>query len=116
MTAENVEEFVAVACAEFRKLCDNINPTDLERAKNSSLVALATLREKPYSTACYMAGSYWQRGRVRSLDEMREQIEAVTLDDLRAAAAHVLSNTPSIALVGPVPEADYDELVRVAIS
>jgi predicted Zn-dependent peptidase len=114
MTPDNVKEFVSVASAEFRKMTDAISETDLRRAKNSNLTSIATLQEKPYSTACFMARSYWQRGRVRSLEEMRAAVEAVTLDDLKAAAAHVLASAPSVALVGPVPDLDYVALVNGA--
>lgn len=111
MTAENVEEFVVVACRAFRTMCDHVDAIDLRRAKNSYLVGLATLRERPYAAACFMARSYWQRGRVRSLAEMRDAINAVTLNDLKAAAARVLTSEPSIALIGPAPQADYKALV-----
>jgi predicted Zn-dependent peptidase len=114
MTAGNVEEFMLVACQEFRKLCDTISETDLLRAKNSHLTSLAMLRERPFSTACFMARSHWQRGRVREMAEMRDGINQVTLDDLKSVARFALSSAPTIALIGPVPQADYAALVDTA--
>lgn len=116
MAPDKVEEFITIACMEFRKMCTDINETDLLRAKNSHLVSIATLKEKPFSTACFMARSYWQRGYVRNLDEIRAAIQTVTLDDLKVAAQKVLTSTPSIVLIGPAPSADYGQLVRTAIA
>jgi predicted Zn-dependent peptidase len=116
MTADNLEEFVRTACAEFRKMAETINPIDLTRAKNATLTWIATMRENAFSTAYYMANSFWNYGRVRDLSELRANVEAVTIDDLRTAAETVLRSKPSIALIGPVPEADYEAMVAKAIA
>jgi predicted Zn-dependent peptidase len=114
MTANNVEEFLMVACQEFRHLCDSITEIDLLRAKNSYLTSLAMLREKPFTTACFIARSHWQYGCIRSLAEMRDEINRVTIEDLKAAANRLLAAHPTIALIGPVPPADYAAIVRAA--
>lgn len=116
MTAENVEEFVSVAAQEFRKMTETVKEADLMRAKNAQLTALATLCEKPYSSMLFLARSYWQRGHIRDAAEIRAAIEAVTLDDVRMAAEAVLTTAPTIAMVGPIPDADYAGLIQTAIA
>ena len=115
MTPDNLDEFITVACGEFRKMCDAINPIDLTRAKNGALVRLATLRERPFHCAQFIASSLFQHGKVLDIADIRQKIEQVTLDDLKAAARQLLSSEPSISLVGPVPDKDYAALIRAAL-
>ena len=116
MTPDNLDEFIEVACGEFRKMCDTINPLDLTRAKNGALVRLATLRERPFPCAQFIASSLFMHGHVQDLADIRQKIEQVTIDDLKAAACHLLSGEPSISLVGPVPEHDYASMVKTALT
>ena len=116
MTPDNLDEFIEVACGEFRKLRDAINPLDLTRAKNAALVRLATLRERPFPCAQFIASSLFQHGHVQDLEYIRQRIEQVTIDDLKAAAAHLLNGEPSISLVGPVPDKDYATMIKSALT
>ena len=116
MTPENLDEFVTVACQEFAKMRDSVNETDLTRAKNSALVQIATLRERPFSAARFIAGSQFNWGHVRDLNEIRQSIEAVTVDDLKAAAHTLLQGKPAVALVGPVPDHDYADMIDAALA
>jgi predicted Zn-dependent peptidase len=117
MTPENLDEFITVACGEFGKLCNTIREIDLRRAKNSALVRLATMHERPFHCGQYIASSLFQRGRIIDVAEVRTQIERVTIDDLKEATRRLVSSEPSISLVGPVPESreHYAAMVRTAL-
>ncbi len=115
MTPENIQEFIQVSCAEFTRMTHTINEQDLERAKNSLLVNMAYGQENASSMMAYIAKSVFVHDRVRSFEEVRTLIEDVTIDDLKAAANRLLAGKPSIALVGPVPDADYEGMVQTAL-
>lgn len=115
MTPDNLNEFLTVACGEFRRLCETVNEVDLERAKNTALVRLATMSERPFTSTQYIANHYFQRGAVPEVSEVCRKIEQVTIDDIKAAARRLIDGEPSIALVGPVPDEDYAGLVKTAL-
>jgi predicted Zn-dependent peptidase len=115
LTPENVDEYIKVACAEFARCCDAIEEDDLMRARNSALVGIALAQESAGKMAFYMAHSLFRHGHIRDFDEVRRNIEAVTVDDLKAAARDLRRSRPTIALVGPVPEADYEGMVAAAL-
>lgn len=115
MTPENLEEFIKVACSELAKFRDTIKPSDLTRAKNSLLVNLSFTAESAQAMLGYMSGSLFAYGHIRDFHEVSNDIRKVTIDDLKAAADRILGSTPTIALVGPVPEADYAAMVKAAI-
>jgi predicted Zn-dependent peptidase len=116
MTPDNLDDFIQVACSEFRKMCDTINPLDLTRAKNGALVRLATLRERPFQCAQFIAAGLFQHGHVQDIEVLRQKIEQVTIDDLKAAACQLINSEPSISLVGPVPDKDYASMIKTALT
>ena len=115
LTPENLNEYIKVACGEFARTCDTIHEDDLRRARNSALVAIALAEESAGKMAYYMAHSLFRYGRIRDFDQVRRSIEAVTVDDLKEAARTLLRSRPTIALVGPVPDADYEDKVKSAL-
>ena len=114
-TAKHVDELLKVATGEIAKVATKVAEQDLVRAKNSILVQLATAKEKPFSLAQGIAGSLFERGRVMTPGEVMQHVEAVTLEDVRAAAELVMRSAPTVSLVGPVPEADYLGQVRAGL-
>lgn len=114
-TPENVVEFINVALGEFAKTCEEINELDLIRAKNSILVSMAFMQEKPENMMNYMANSMFTRKRIRGFDEIQKNVESMTVDDLKSAAKQLIKSKPSISLVGPVPDVDYEGLVKSAL-
>jgi predicted Zn-dependent peptidase len=106
-TPENLDELVKVACGVFAGAGAAITAHDLERARNRELVGYATIKEKPFSLARYLASNLFDHGRVVEPDEEKRAVEAVTIADLAEAAASVFQTKPTVALVGPVPDKDY---------
>jgi predicted Zn-dependent peptidase len=114
-TPENLAEFINVACSEFAKMRETINEVDLTRAKNTVLVRIALMQEKPEAMMSYMANSMFTRNRIREFDEIKRDIEKINIDDLKSAAKFLFESKPTISLVGPVPDADYEGMVKAAI-
>ena len=115
-TAKHVEELIDVACGEITKATGRIAETDLQRAKNTLLVRLATAKEKPFMLAQAIAGSLFDHGAVRAPEEVMHLVEAVTMEDVRDAAAAVARTNPTVSLVGPVPDIDYHGRIRAALA
>jgi predicted Zn-dependent peptidase len=114
-TPENLNEFINVACSEFAKCVEHIDELDLIRSKNKVLVSLAMVQEKSESMMHYMARSISVHNRIRNFDEIKKEIERITIKDLKKAAKNLLKSKPAISLVGPVPEADYEGMVKAAV-
>jgi predicted Zn-dependent peptidase len=114
-TAKHVDELFSVACAELVKTTQDVSEQDMTRAKNALLVGLATAKERPFSLAQGIAGSLFERGYVMTPAEVMEKVAAVTVDDVKRAARAVIASAPTISLVGPVPDADYQAKVIAAL-
>ena len=114
-TPENMDELVKVACGVFVSASKSITENDLFRARNRELVGYATIKEKPFSLARYLAGNLFEHGRIVQPDEEKRAVEAVTMEDLIAAAKWIFETAPTVALVGPVPDTDYLASIRAEI-
>jgi predicted Zn-dependent peptidase len=114
-TPDNLDELVKVACDVFVSASKAITDNDLFRARNRELVGYATIKEKPFSLARYLAGNLFDHGRIVEPDEEKRAVEAVTREDLIRAAAQVFETAPTVALVGPVPETDYLAMITSEI-
>ena len=115
-TAKHVGELLNVACGEIAKATHRLGEADVTRAKNSLLVQLATAKEKPFTLARGIASSLFDRGIVIPPEEAMRSVEAVTMEEVTAAARALVASNPTVSLVGPVPEADYHAQVRAALS
>ncbi len=111
-TPDKLDEVVKVSCGVFRDACAGISADDLMRAKNRELVALATIKERPFGLAHFLASNLLERGRLVAPDERKRAVEAVTIEDVIAAAETIFKTEPAVALVGPVPETDYLGLIK----
>ncbi len=115
-TAKHVGELLKVACDQIAEATRRVSEADMTRAKNSLLVQIATAKEKPFTLARGLAGSLFEHGHVISPEEAMRKIEAVTMEDVTAAARVVVASNPTLSLVGPVPEADYLGQVKGALA
>ena len=115
-TAKHVDELLTVACGEIAKATAHVAETDMTRAKNSLLVGLATAKERPFSLARGIAGSLFEHGTIMTPEDAMRKVEAVTLDDVKAAARTMVASNPTVSLVGPVPDQDYHGQVRAALA
>jgi len=96
-------ETVQVIRDELRKLeQDGVQEEELERAKTVLKSNVIMRSESTRVRRNVIGASTWYEGRVRSLDEVRGLIEAVTCADVRAAAQRLGIGTQfTLAAIGP---------------
>jgi predicted Zn-dependent peptidase len=111
-TPDKLDEVIKVSCGVFREAASAVSADDLMRAKNRELVSLATIKEKPFGLAHFLATHLMERGRLIEPDERKRAVEAVTIGDVIEAARMIFETKPAVALVGPVPDSDYLGLIK----
>jgi predicted Zn-dependent peptidase len=79
---EKAQETLDVIMAEFRRLAAGITAEELERAQIGLKSSLILQSESSSSRAGAIGSDYYMLGRVRSLDEIKEKIEATTVDSV----------------------------------
>jgi predicted Zn-dependent peptidase len=75
-TPEKAQETVDVIMGEFNRLADGISEQELERAQVGLKSALIMQSESSSSRAGSLGSDYYMLGRVRTLDEIKQNIEA----------------------------------------
>lgn len=108
--SENAVEAVGLMRAEIEAAALNLRDDELQRAramlKSMRLMGL----ENPAGRIEGAANQIFSFGRVLTPEFVCAQLDALTLDDLKRCAAHVLSaGPPSVAVVGP---ADFSAIRR----
>jgi predicted Zn-dependent peptidase len=89
-TKENYMEVVDLIKDEFKSIREEgITAEELQKAKNQFMSMLTFGLESSKSRMSRMASSYLVYKRVRSVDEIIAEIEAITLEDIKKAAAHI---------------------------
>lgn len=81
-TPDNAQETLDVIMAEFKRLADGISVDELERAKVGLKSSLVMQSESSGSRAGALGSDYYMLGRVRSLDEIKERIEATSVESI----------------------------------
>jgi predicted Zn-dependent peptidase len=115
MTPENLVDVIDVACGEAKRCGAAIEEGDFVRARNAMLSELASVKERPFQLALYLAGQFFRHGTARGPQSDVAALRQVTIEDLVGAAATVFAGAPTLSLVGPVPEGDYLATVRAAL-
>ncbi len=81
-TPDKAQETLDVIIAEFRRLAEGISEEELERAKVGLKSALILQSESSGSRSSVIGNDYYMLGRVRTLDEIKQNIEATTVDSI----------------------------------
>ncbi len=100
-TPERAEETRNVLKAEIARLAEGVSAEELERAKIRTKSALVMQSESAQARAGGMARDLFLLGRVRSLEEIREKVDAVTLEALNAFLAEHPYREPWEGVLGP---------------
>jgi predicted Zn-dependent peptidase len=79
---DKAQETLDVIIAEFRRLADGISQEELERAKVGLKSSVILQSESTSSRSSAIGNDYYMLGRVRSLDEIKGNIEATTVDSI----------------------------------
>ncbi|MCD6395801.1 MAG: insulinase family protein, partial [Planctomycetes bacterium] len=100
-TPDKAQETLDVIIAEFGRLGEGISDGELQRAKVGLKSSLIMQSESSIARAGGIAGDYYHLGRVRSLDEIKEKLEATSVQSV----LDCLRNNPfadyTVATIGP---------------
>jgi predicted Zn-dependent peptidase len=98
---DKAQETLDVIVSEFRRLSEGVEQHELDRAKVGLKSALVMQSESSSSRAQAIAGDYYMLGRVRSLEEIKERIEATSVESVQ----EFLNNNPfagfTVVTIGP---------------
>ncbi|MCW3477018.1 M16 family metallopeptidase [Limobrevibacterium gyesilva] len=110
-TPDKLATCLEVACTEALRVSDAVQERDFMRARNHLLAELATVKERPFQLAIYLAGQFFRHGRATGPEVDLAAVRAVPVEDLKRAAETLFACAPTLSMVGPVGEADYFGIV-----
>jgi predicted Zn-dependent peptidase len=102
-TVERAQETLDVTLAELIRLREGISEDELDRCKARAKSSLIMQQESSSSRASSIARDWYHLGRIETLDEVREKIEALTVDDLLKEIAEHPAKDFTILTLGPEP-------------
>ncbi len=109
---DNAEQVIRLIASEVERVVDEgITPAELDRARESLRGQLVLGLENTSSRMMRLGRSEVGRIELLSIDEMIERYGAVTLEDVRSIAAETLGGPRTLAVVGPVDEAEIEKLL-----
>ncbi|MEJ2705379.1 MAG: pitrilysin family protein, partial [Sedimentisphaerales bacterium] len=82
MAPEKAQETLDCIVGEFRRLREGISEEEIARAKVGLKSALILQSESSSSRASAIGGDYYVLGRVRGLDEIKDKIEATSVESV----------------------------------
>jgi predicted Zn-dependent peptidase len=100
-TPDKAQETLDVITAEFNRLGDGISEEEIKRAKVGLKSALVLQSESSSSRAGGIGGDYYMLGRVRSLDEIKNKIEATTVDSVLSFLRNNKFKDFTVVTIGP---------------
>jgi predicted Zn-dependent peptidase len=100
-TPERAQATLDQFLTEVRRLSEGVTLAELERAKTGLKANIIMSGESTSSRAGAIASDYFARGIIRTLDEIKSAIDAVTLDRINAWLAATPPGEFTIAVVGP---------------
>jgi predicted Zn-dependent peptidase len=101
------DEVLTICRDEIAKVVqDGLSEAELVRGKGQLRGSIVLGLEDPSSRMSRLGKSELVYPRLESVDEILASIEAVTLDDVRAVAADVLTRPRVLSVVGPFDDAD----------
>ena len=95
-------ELIPVTLEELRKVQFSVQEEELARARAQLKASLLMSLESTGSRCEQIARQLQIFGRIIPTQETVSRIEAVTTDDIRAAAARIFAGTPTLAALGPI--------------
>jgi len=101
-TPERCQETLTVLIGELRRLAEGVTEAELTRARTGVLSDLVMQSEAARSRAAGIARDQYVLGRVRTMEEIREGVEAVTVEDIRAHLQRYPAEDFTIVTLGPV--------------
>ncbi|AIB14740.1 hypothetical protein ABAZ39_22850 (plasmid) [Azospirillum argentinense] len=97
---EEVAELVPVFFEELRKARDGVTAVELERSKEQMRFSVGKSLESTMRRADRFARTLLRTGEVRTIEQIFERIDAVTPEDVAAAANRVFAGPMAVSAVG----------------
>ncbi|MBO0345900.1 M16 family metallopeptidase [Roseibium limicola] len=103
-TSENeIAALMPVILKELRQAGESITEEEVARSRAQIRAGLMMALESPAARAGQLARQILVHGRILTLEEVSDKIEAVTAEDIRRVANETfLGSTPTLCAVGPV--------------
>ncbi|GAA4218487.1 M16 family metallopeptidase [Actinocatenispora rupis] len=102
------DEVLSLAAEELARVAENGLPAaEVARGKGMMKGSLVLGLEDTGARMTRLGKGELLYGDLMSVDELLARIDAVTVDDVRAVAADLLSRTMSLAVVGPFADHDF---------
>jgi predicted Zn-dependent peptidase len=100
-TPDKAQETLDCITAEFNRLSDGISEEEIKRAKVGLKSALVLQSESSGNRAAGVGGDYYILGRVRSLDEIKNKIEATTVNSVLGFLQNNKFRDFTVVTIGP---------------
>jgi predicted Zn-dependent peptidase len=100
-TPDKAQDTIDLIIAEFSRLSDGISADEIDRAKAGLKSALILQSESSSSRASGIGSDYYILSRIRSLDEIKQNIEKTTVDSVLAFLQKNPVKQYSIVSIGP---------------
>jgi predicted Zn-dependent peptidase len=98
----DVAELMDVTLDCTRRAIADLDQVEVSRAKAQVKVALLTALETPGGRIERIARQLLSWGRVVTSEEVVAKVDAVSVDDVRAAGRRLLDGPPTLAAIGPI--------------
>jgi predicted Zn-dependent peptidase len=98
---KEAEELVPVTVEELRKVQHDVTQEELDRAKAQLRASLLMSLESTGSRTEQLARQLHVHGRVIPVEETKQKIAAVTIEQVQEAAARAFRARPTLAALGP---------------
>lgn len=100
-SAERAQETLDVTLDELRRLTDGIEQHELDRLNSRIKAALIMQQESSSARSASVARSWYHLGRVRTLEEIAERIDELTVQSINAYLAEHPPGELTIVTLGP---------------
>ena len=104
-SGRQARELIEVSLACLAEAAHDLDEAELARARAQTKVGLLTALESSSARAEQIARQIMIFGRVLTQREMIEKIDALSLDEVRAAGAAMLRSAPTVAILGATRKA-----------
>jgi predicted Zn-dependent peptidase len=102
-TTERAQETLDVILAELQRLSDGIGEDELQRCLARAKSSLIMQQESTSARAASLARDWFHLGRVTTLEEVRHQLETLSVEDVLRSAREFRPRDLVVVTLGPQP-------------
>jgi predicted Zn-dependent peptidase len=111
-TQENVNNLIDQTNLEMKKICQQVSDEELIRAKEQIRASMLMAEEKASYRCEDLAKSFAMFDEYIHLDEILQEIEALSISEIVDIACKIFSSAPVISVVGPEIKMSYEEIAE----